>query len=118
SSGPDPLCHPSTSEAAGVNKAQEEITHTDHFACADAVDVPLLLRVSRATLLDRVRLCGADTLLDERWICRIRGPKHGTYRVHIEYAAHPARTGCPDPGRPVALNKARGVPGLMTILER
>ena len=54
-----------------------------------------------------------------RWSCKVRGPKSGIYRVHIEYAACPARSfKASDPGRPVALSNARGIPGLMTVIER
>lgn len=36
----------------------------------------------------------------------------------ITYEGTPARCDLPDPGRPVALDQARGVAGLMTVISR
>lgn len=77
-------------------------------------------------------------LLFYRWSCTICGPKHrndGTFKVtvrvslypflkgadifsQVSYTATAARTKLADPGNPVAIERAKGVPGLMTILDR
>jgi len=112
------MSHPSVVSDSELAKVDTKVVQIEHFLCADAVDVTMLLRAVRAALLERVKICGADSLVDEGWTCKIRGPKNKVYRAHIEYTAHPAHTGRADPGRPVVPQKARGVSGLMTILER
>jgi len=95
--------------------------HQDQFICLGAVDLPKLLRACRATLYDNAQNLGANVLIDEHWSATIYGPKHrtdSTFRVHIHYSASAARSEKCDPRRPVALDQAKGIPGLMTILER
>lgn len=76
-----------------------------------------------------------------RWKCTICGPKHrrdGSFKVHVSldtslpsdsvshlsvpsqivYTASASRATLPDPQRPPALEKAKSVPGLMTIRSR
>lgn len=38
--------------------------------------------------------------------------------LQVQYSANAARSDRRDPGRPVALDRSKGVPGLMTILKR
>ncbi|KAI0066936.1 hypothetical protein BV25DRAFT_1820066 [Artomyces pyxidatus] len=116
SSGTVPLTHKALRNPNQQTPAP--LAHVEDFVCADAVDTRLLLRATRAALLDRARDLGGEALVDEQWTCSIRGPKNGIYRVHIDYSACPALASNPDPRRPVALHKAIGVPGVMTILER
>ncbi|EPQ52209.1 hypothetical protein GLOTRDRAFT_132327 [Gloeophyllum trabeum ATCC 11539] len=122
SSGPEPHTDAALRDDAGVRAKRLPLAHAETFVCAGAVDVPKLLRASRAALLERVGSLGANCLVDERWTCTIhptsKSGSHGTYKVHITYEACAARTSRRDPGKPPALDKAKGVPGLMTILER
>lgn len=73
-----------------------------------------------------------------RWACDIHEPKRGdgNYRVHVSsvaplarpllisqrlkvrYTASAARSNKPDLRKPVALENAKGVPGLMTVVQR
>ncbi|KAJ6470655.1 hypothetical protein C8R47DRAFT_988604 [Mycena vitilis] len=120
SSGEEPQSHPGVLEAA-TSTARESLRQTDIFICDGAVNVAQLLRATRNTLLDEAEIIGANALVDEQWNCTICGPKHrhnGTFKVQISYTASATRSERPDPHRPVALDKVKGVPGLMTILLR
>jgi len=93
----------------------------DQFICVGAVDLAKLLRACRATLYDSAESLGANVLVDEQWDVKICAPKHrndSTFKVNIRYSASAARSEKCDPHRPVALDQAKGIPGLMTILER
>ncbi|CDO70370.1 hypothetical protein BN946_scf184999.g10 [Trametes cinnabarina] len=141
SSGDEPQTHPSLEGAASVERIPLEKNET--FVCRDGVDATKLLRAVRGALYEKAQTFGANVLVDERyvafsparpsshpnahsrdlrrWTCTICGPRHrsdGTFRVYIHYSANAARSDRRDPQRPVALEKARGVPGLMTILNR
>jgi len=121
SSGAEPLTCPSLTAPDVVSSKRIPFTHEDQFICLNAVDLPVLLRASRATLFENAESIGANVLIDEQWSVTISSPKYrndGTVRVHIRYSAHAARSERCDPRRPVALDKAISIPGLMTILER
>ncbi|KZT69923.1 hypothetical protein DAEQUDRAFT_725896 [Daedalea quercina L-15889] len=92
----------------------------DVFVCRDGVDAEKLVRLARASLYEEAQLIGANVLVEEQWTCHVCGPRHDgrTFKVHVRYAAHAARSDRPDPQRPPVLERARGVPGLMTILDR
>jgi len=93
----------------------------DRYRCKDAADVRKLLRASRSKVLERALALGGNVLVDEMWTCNVSGPRHGgsgTFIVNINYTASAARSTRPDPSNPVALDQAKGVPGLMTILGR
>lgn len=94
------------------------VEYTDRFECVGGVNVTTLLRATRTTLLETVMKLGANALIDEQWDCIISGPKNGVYKVQTRYAASATRCMRPDPRRPVALDQAEGIPGLMTILKR
>ncbi|EIW78542.1 hypothetical protein CONPUDRAFT_60488 [Coniophora puteana RWD-64-598 SS2] len=122
-----PQTHPCFAHDVDLTSAMQPqrrvpLVHGDTFVCTGGVDVPRLLRASRASLLDKASLLGANVLVDESWTCTIRQPKmrrDGTYRVQVRYNASASRSNTtPDPQRPVALDKAKSVPGLMTILQR
>ncbi|PPQ67212.1 hypothetical protein CVT26_007285 [Gymnopilus dilepis] len=116
----EPQTQPGLEEGSkGVEKVAVE--YHDHFTCVGGVNVATLLRVARAALLQRVEALGANALVDEHWECTISGPKpihNGAYKVHVRYQASATKSKVPDPRRPVALDKAKGVPGLMTIVKR
>ncbi|KAJ7906289.1 hypothetical protein B0H13DRAFT_2274095 [Mycena leptocephala] len=128
SSGEDPQSHPGVEEAV-TSTAREPLWRTDVFICDGAVNGAQLLRVVRNTLMELAELIGANALVDERWNCTILGPKHrpnGTFKVQqtlkgysqISYTASATRSDRADPHRPVALDKVKGVPGLMTVIKR
>ncbi|KAH6918044.1 hypothetical protein BKA70DRAFT_1214046 [Coprinopsis sp. MPI-PUGE-AT-0042] len=89
----------------------------DVYECADAVNLGLLLKQTRKNMVTFVNTLGANVLTEEQWQSTICGPKHNLYRVQIRYTAVPKRARKPDPGRPIALDQAKGVPGLMRILR-
>ncbi|KAF9788310.1 hypothetical protein BJ322DRAFT_622596 [Thelephora terrestris] len=119
SSGPAPITHPSLPGAMSATKIP--MNRDDEFICASGVDVPKLLRACRSTLLEQARKIGANVLVDEHWNVSITPQKtgeDGPYKVQIQYSANATRSDRRDPGRPVALDQAISVPGLMTIVKR
>ncbi|KAG6329854.1 hypothetical protein ID866_9236 [Astraeus odoratus] len=113
--------HPPLSGEGATSRHRVPLAHSDLFTCKGAVDVTKLLRASRASLLEKAEYLGANVLVEESWCCTIRVPKdsrQGSYRVRIRYCASASRSSLPDPQKPVALDKVRNVPGLMTILDR
>ncbi|KII87623.1 hypothetical protein PLICRDRAFT_54702 [Plicaturopsis crispa FD-325 SS-3] len=120
SSGDEPQTHPSLAGST-IAARKVPVAQDAEYICADAVNVPTLLRSTRAMLLERAQRIGASCLVGEEWTCTICGPKHrsdGTFRVHIRYSADATRSDRPDPRKPVAVAEAKSVPGLMTIIER
>jgi len=117
----EPQTDPSLA-AEGVTCAQKvDIELEDVFTCVGGVDVKKLLRASRTRLFETATYLKANVLIDEQWKCTICGPKHrrdGSFKVHIVYTASASRATLPDPQRPPALEKAKSVPGLMTIRSR
>jgi len=117
----DPQTHASLSGEGTTSIEKVPIEHTDVFICTGAVDVDKLLRGTRMSLLGKAISLGANVLVDEQWTCTICGPKQRpicTFKVHIHYSASAARAQRPDPNKPVGLDCAKGVAGLMTITER
>ncbi|TDL18749.1 hypothetical protein BD410DRAFT_728104 [Rickenella mellea] len=119
-SGPEPVTHAELKDDSSVKKhARLELEEV--FMCANGVDVVKLLRASRGTLLDAAKLLRSNVLVDETWSCIICRPKSrpdGPYKVYVTYGAFVASCSKQDPHRPVSTQEARGVPGLMTILNR
>ncbi|KAI6116263.1 hypothetical protein EDD16DRAFT_1475094 [Pisolithus croceorrhizus] len=121
SSGDEPQTHPSLSGESATCRRRVPIVHSDLFTCKGGVDVPKLLRATRMSLLEKAEFLGGNVLVEESWELTIRMPKdprHGPYRVRVRYLASASRSSRPDPQKPVALDKVRNIPGLMTILER
>ncbi|KAF9045165.1 hypothetical protein BJ165DRAFT_139296 [Panaeolus papilionaceus] len=112
---------------SGLHSISEDQQHVpveyvDHYVCEGGVNVATLVRATRQALLERVDACGANSLTEEQWQCSI-SPKSthhgiGTYKVDVRYSASATRSTVPDPHKPVALDQARGIPGLMTIRSR
>ncbi|KAF9525051.1 hypothetical protein CPB83DRAFT_566046 [Crepidotus variabilis] len=98
------------------------VEYVNQYVCTGGVNVAPLLRATRTSLLGRVEVLGANALMDEQWECTIYGPKHntgnGTYTVQVRYLASATKSAVCDPCRPVALEQAKGIPGLMTIVKR
>jgi len=98
-----------------------KLRREDFFVCANGVDIPKLLRATRASLLDEAISIGGNALVQEEWSSTICGPKNrrsGYFHVKISYSAVAVSSSTRDPGRPVAQHKAKSVPGLMTIVQR
>ncbi|KAM5534018.1 hypothetical protein V8D89_012341 [Ganoderma adspersum] len=120
-SGPEPLTHPALRDEDAVSPRKVPLGEDTTFVCCDGVDVAKLLRAVRGSLHQKALEIGANVLVDEQWSCTICGPRHrsdGTFRVYVHYAARGARSERGNPQRPVALENARDVPGLMTIVNR
>ncbi|KAJ7211298.1 hypothetical protein GGX14DRAFT_363037 [Mycena pura] len=119
SSGAEPQSHPGALE--GASELRQPLQHRDVFICHDAVNAGQLLRATRNVLVEEAEFVGANALVDEQWDCTICGPKHrrnGTFKVEILYSASATQSDRADPHRPVALDKIKGVPGLMTVTKR
>ncbi|KAL7277300.1 hypothetical protein ACG7TL_009156 [Trametes sanguinea] len=133
-SGDAPQTHPGLDASGAASPERIPLERNETFVCRDGVDATKLLRAVRGALYEKAQTFGANVLVDERvspyavltsrdsrWTCTICGPRHrsdGTFRVYIHYSANAARSDRRDPQRPVALENARGVPGLMTIVNR
>ncbi|KII93442.1 hypothetical protein PLICRDRAFT_35648 [Plicaturopsis crispa FD-325 SS-3] len=108
---------------AGTTAARygPRLSHSDTFLCKDAVDVEKLLNLSRRSLYVDAKDTGGNALVDEQWFCKISHPKfqkQDRYKVSIHYFATVARTSWPDAQRPVEVEAAVGIDGLMTVLDR
>jgi len=119
-SGEAPITHAALETDGGVSPRQVPIEQEDVFVCAGGVDTVKLVRLVRETVLQSAVAIGANVLVNERWSCDIHEPKRGdgNYRAHIRYTASAARSSKPDPRKPVALENAKSVPGLMTVVQR
>ncbi|KAG2139374.1 hypothetical protein BD769DRAFT_1350741 [Suillus cothurnatus] len=116
-----PQTHPLLQGEGATSKRKIPLVQNDIFFCRDAVDVPKLLRGSRASLFERAENIGANVLVDESWECSIRVPRdrrHGSFKVQVRYHASASRSSHPDPKKPVALDRVQNVSGLMTIVDR
>lgn len=65
-----PITHPSLCGEDATSKRTVSLEHADRYVCKDAVDVTKLLRGSRASLLEKAVLLGANVLVEERWVSR------------------------------------------------
>jgi hypothetical protein len=117
----DPKTHPHVAEGA-EDQNKIPVEQTDHFVCSGGVNLIMLLRITRMALMERAeRALGANSVVDEQWECIISGPKpvqSGRYKVQIRYTASATLSSVPDCSCPVALDQARCIPGLMSILKR
>ncbi|TFK72128.1 hypothetical protein BDN72DRAFT_895106 [Pluteus cervinus] len=94
------------------------LTHTDHYICEGGVNVSTLLRATRGTLIEGAGVQGIKALSEEQWDVTIVPKKAAdTFKVSVRYSASAANSSV-DPHRPVALDQAKGIPGLMTIVSR
>ncbi|KAF7315474.1 hypothetical protein MIND_00062400 [Mycena indigotica] len=117
SSGPA-QSHPGVLE--GASELREIVTHRDVYICNDGVNVGQLLRATRNALMEDAEFIGANALVDEQWDCTICGPRHrrsGSFKVEISYSAAATRSERADPHKPIAIDKAKGVPASQSILN-
>lgn len=64
----EPQTHPSLSGEGATARSRVPLVHSDLFTCKGAVDVPKLLRASRASLLEKAEYLGANVLVEERCV--------------------------------------------------
>jgi hypothetical protein len=64
----EPQTHPLLQGEGATSRRKVPLVQCDLFYCRDAVDVPKLLRGSRASLLERAENIGANVLVDERCV--------------------------------------------------
>ncbi|KIJ68745.1 hypothetical protein HYDPIDRAFT_106981 [Hydnomerulius pinastri MD-312] len=102
-------------------KVGPRVAHTEQFICRGGVDAGRLLDLSRKGLYSTAKEMGGNVLLEEQWDCSIRHPrlqKGDKFKVTIHYSATVARSFWPDAQRPVEIEAAKGIKGLMTVLDR
>jgi hypothetical protein len=103
-------------------KRKLPMSRFETFTCSGGVDTTKLIRAARMSLIENAEIIGANALVDEQWTCTICRPKNrrnsGTYRVHVYYTAQATLSQNEDPHRPVSLDKAKSIPGLMTVHKR
>lgn len=119
-SGDWPLTHAALADDVAMSPRKVPLVQEDTFVCKDGVDVAKLLRLARAALYEEAQVIGANVLVDEQWTCRICLHRNDPrmFTVHIRYSASASRSQKRDPQQPIALDCARSIPGLMTILDR
>ncbi|KAL1744443.1 hypothetical protein HDZ31DRAFT_38718 [Schizophyllum fasciatum] len=119
-SGPAPISHAGVADSLTTTK-RVPLQRRDEFVCTGGVNAAVLLRAARTQLMQTAELLGANALVDEHWEVSIACPKNkrtGSYRVVVTYSANATRSSARDPRKPVALEHAQGIDGLMTIVRR
>ncbi|KAI0729824.1 hypothetical protein C8Q72DRAFT_971616 [Fomitopsis betulina] len=120
SSGDEPYTDARFRDQGALSAKRVPVEREYTFVCRDGVDTVKLVRLARGLLYEETVLIGANVLVEEQWKCHVCGPRQDgrTFKVHVHYSAVAARSERPDPQRPPLVERARGVPGLMTILDR
>ncbi|OAX39004.1 hypothetical protein K503DRAFT_740278 [Rhizopogon vinicolor AM-OR11-026] len=97
------------------------VEHKDEFICKGGVDAGRLLNLARKGLYSTATKMGGNVLLEEKWDCEIRYPRsqcRDQFKVTIHYSATVARSYRPDSQKPVEIQAAKGIKGLMTVIDR
>ncbi|KAG1749694.1 uncharacterized protein EDB91DRAFT_1046467 [Suillus paluster] len=97
------------------------VEHKDEFTCKGGVDAGRLVNLARKGLYSTAKEMGGNVLLEEKWDCEIRHPRsqcRDQFKVTIHYSATVARSFCPDAQKPVEIQAAKGIKGLMTVIDR
>ncbi|KAF5355947.1 hypothetical protein D9756_004261 [Leucocoprinus leucothites] len=97
------------------------IHRNDLYYCKGGVNVAMLLRLTRECLLEFGRNSGANILVDEEWHCTITKSivrYRESFRVQVVYSAVIAEAEGEDPRKVAKVEDAKGIEGLMTVLER
>ncbi|KAG2045197.1 hypothetical protein BDR03DRAFT_938160 [Suillus americanus] len=97
------------------------VEHKDEFTCKGGVDAGRLVNLARKGLYSTAKEMGGNVLLEEKWDCEIRHPRYqrrDQFKVTIHYSATVARSCRPDAQRPVEIEAAKGIRGLMTVIDR
>ncbi|KAG6377616.1 hypothetical protein JVT61DRAFT_15434 [Boletus reticuloceps] len=63
-----PITHPTLCGEDATCRRRVPLEHADRYVCKGAVDVTKLLRGSRASLLEKAVLIGANVLVEERYV--------------------------------------------------
>ncbi|KAJ3571346.1 hypothetical protein NP233_g3815 [Leucocoprinus birnbaumii] len=93
----------------------------DLYYCKGGVNVATLLRLTRQSLLEFSRNSGGNVLVDEKWHCTITKSivrYRESFRVQISYSAIIAEAEGEDSQKVARIEDAKGIDGLMTVLER
>jgi len=110
-----------TLEKTAPMKVGPRVAHTEEFRCKGGVDARRLVDLSRKGLFSIAKIMGGNVLLEEQWDCIIRHStlrKRGEFKVIVHYSATVARSVWPDAQKPVEIEAAKGISGLMTVLDR
>jgi hypothetical protein len=97
------------------------VEHKDEFTCKGGVDAGRLVNLARKGLYSTAKEMGGNVLLEEKWDCEIRHPRYqrrDQFKVTIHYSATVARSYKPDAQKPVEIEAAKGIKGLMTVIDR
>ncbi|KAF8527322.1 hypothetical protein JB92DRAFT_2698577 [Gautieria morchelliformis] len=119
SSGPSRKTHSTLSTC--TNQRRGTIEHHDVYVCSNAVNAPRLVALTREAMDAQVQRWGGNAMVDESWSYTIQQRKsnHGnSFKVSVKYRGVVAQCERPDPHYPVALEEAKGIPGLMTVISR
>ncbi|CAG7847427.1 SubName: Full=Uncharacterized protein {ECO:0000313/EMBL:CCA68187.1} [Serendipita indica DSM 11827] len=87
------------------------------FVCRGGVNTVRLLQLTRRSLLEEGQMVGANALVNESWSCDVFRRSKDVYEARIRYSASMAKAYKNSPSKPVAIKEAKGIPGMMTILE-
>ncbi|KAF8584050.1 hypothetical protein K439DRAFT_1347088 [Ramaria rubella] len=115
SSGPSRKTHSTLSTC--TNQRRGTIEQHDVYVCSDAVNAPRLVALTREALDEKVQCWGGNAMVDESYKQSTSTPTH-QHRLQVKYTGVVARCDRPDPHYPVALEEAKSIPGLMTVLSR
>lgn len=66
SSSGEPCTHPGLLE--GASEERVDVEFIDHYECAGGVNVGILLRATRSSLVERVEDLGANALVEEQYV--------------------------------------------------
>ncbi|KAJ8588196.1 hypothetical protein M405DRAFT_740725 [Rhizopogon salebrosus TDB-379] len=97
------------------------VEHKDEFVCKGGVDAGRLLNLARKDLYSTAKKMGGNILLEEKSVHPIRHPRSQSrdqFKVTIHYSATVARSPELDAQKPVEIQAAKGIKGLMTVIDR
>ncbi|TFK41402.1 hypothetical protein BDQ12DRAFT_711145 [Crucibulum laeve] len=113
--------HTHLTDADAVIATGPRVTRRETYLCKGAVNTARLLHLTRKEVYDIAKDHNANVLLNEEWSCDIKNPWYRSkdeYKAIIQYSANIARSHREDAQKPVAIENARGIEGVMIVLER
>ncbi|KAG2142489.1 hypothetical protein BD769DRAFT_1348533 [Suillus cothurnatus] len=95
------------------------VEHKDEFTCKGGVDAGRLVNLARKGLYSTAKEMGGNVLLEEKlaWLASLY-QRRDQFKVTIHYSATVARSYKPDAQKPVEIEAAKGIKGLMTVIDR
>ncbi|KAG1871179.1 hypothetical protein C8R48DRAFT_596419 [Suillus tomentosus] len=95
------------------------VEHKDEFTCKGGVDAGRLVNLARKGLYSTAKEMGGNVLLEEKSAHPLSlYQRRDQFKVTIHYSATVARSCWPDAQRPVEIEAAKGIKGLMTVIDR